>query len=173
MTGTAQRLRAAVSLIVLAVAVAACATSPTPPAPTGSVTAPAVSAGSAQPDDHDHDHDGVGPTQPPSTGDLAAAHNAGQAFVTAWARPDLPASDWHATVAPLAVPAYANKLSTVDPSRVPATRVTGPAVTVSATASAVLLDVPTDAGTVRVSVVLQDRRWLVDDLAINRSAAPR
>jgi hypothetical protein len=73
-------------------------------------------------------------------------------FIAAWARPDLPAATWWRGVAQYAEPGYARLLRTVEPSNVPAHRVTGPGRTVSVARGTVVADVPTDAGTCRVTV---------------------
>ncbi|WP_051800152.1 hypothetical protein [Catenuloplanes japonicus] len=91
----------------------------------------------------------------------AAAVDAAARFADAWARPDLPAADWREDVAALATAEYAHLLRTVDPADVPATRVTGQPQPRESTTARVVVDVPTDAGTLRVICVAPHGRWLV------------
>ncbi|MFI7510860.1 hypothetical protein ACIBSS_28980 [Micromonospora aurantiaca] len=74
---------------------------------------------------------------------------------------------------PYAVPAYADLLATVDPTNVPATRVTGAEPVVTATAQRVDVDVSTDAGVLRVVCVRSGARWLVATLGVREEVAPR
>jgi hypothetical protein len=84
--------------------------------------------------------------------DVAAARRTAVGFATAWARPDLAAGPWWQGVAVYAEPGYARLLRSVDPANVPANRVTGAARVVSEDSGLVVVDVPTDAGTCRVTV---------------------
>lgn len=105
------------------------------------------------------DPDGVGPTA--TARQDRAAVDAATRFVRAWARPHLPATRWLADLRPLAVAAYADLLATVDPANVPARHVTGSARVAMAIDGRVDVDVPTDAGLLRVSVLREGTRWLV------------
>ncbi|MGI5185524.1 hypothetical protein ACQEVZ_55705 [Dactylosporangium sp. CA-152071] len=89
------------------------------------------------------------------------AVQAAVAFVTVWARPGLDQPTWHAGVTQYATVEYAAVLATVDPANVAATRIVADPVPQTATPDAADVDVPTDAGVVRVVLVLRDGRWLV------------
>ncbi|MBM0201970.1 hypothetical protein JNW90_01715 [Micromonospora sp. STR1s_5] len=131
-------------------------TVPAPPVPATSLAA---------------DPDGVLPTTA-ATADPAAV-SAAVEFTRAWARPDLPTDRWLAGVRPYAIPAYAELLTTVQPTNVPATRVTGLGRAVAATADRVDVDVTTDAGVLRVVCVRSSGRWLVATLGMREEAAAR
>ncbi|MFV2104417.1 hypothetical protein [Micromonospora sp. LOL_024] len=109
------------------------------------------------------DPDGVGPTA--TARPDPAAVDAATRFVWAWARPHLPAERWLADLRPLAVAAYADLLATVDPAHVPARHVAGPARVATAIDGRVDVDVPTDVGPLRVSVLREGSRWLVATIA--------
>lgn len=97
----------------------------------------------------------------PSTPAAPAAVAAALAYVTAWARPDLAPNAWYAAVRGLVVPQYARLLADTDPASVPAHTVTGPARVLSSTTAVVVVAVPTDAGTVQVTVLRTGARWLI------------
>jgi len=113
---------------------------------------------SAEPGGHDdHGHDPA-PAAPSSQ---AAAR--AEAFARTWVRRDLDAERWWAAIAPLCEEGFGERLRTVDPANVPATRVTGRAKQLRAgdEDSPAVYDVPTDAGTLRVTLASIDGRWLV------------
>ncbi|WP_434740755.1 hypothetical protein [Micromonospora sp. SH-82] len=110
-------------------------------------------------DDPTREPDGLGPTGTVAPDPAAVA--AAIRFVRAWARPHLSAGRWLADVRAYAVPGYADILDTVDPAQVPATRVVGPGQVALAIADRTDVDVPTDAGFLRVTVVRTEGRWLV------------
>jgi hypothetical protein len=122
-----------------------------PPATTTSTPSPA--AGEA-----DHDD---GPGTAVSVSPPTAALDAASAYVRAWARPQLDRDTWHAATRHLVTPAYAQLLAETDPANVPAQAVAGPARAVSSTTVVVVADIPTDTGTVRVTLTRIDGRWLV------------
>jgi hypothetical protein len=136
---------------------ASCSSSDTPhpvPADTAaSSTVPAV-------DEGDHDHDD-GPGAAPSAPPAPAAIDAATGYVQAWARPTLDQPTWLAGVQPLVLPAYAPMLADTDPANVAATTLTGAPRPVSSTTDTVVVDVPTDAGPIRVTVVAASGRWLI------------
>ncbi|MDP9792574.1 hypothetical protein J2S43_001086 [Catenuloplanes nepalensis] len=115
---------------------------------------PADNAARATPD-----ADGV--TAPVPTAVPAAAVDVAVRFAGAWARPGLPADRWREDVAALATAEYATMLRTVDPADVPATRITGQPWPRESTTLRVIVDVPTDAGTLRIVCVAPHGRWLV------------
>jgi hypothetical protein len=103
------------------------------------------------------------PSQPPGEGEVyvpsptspedeRTAQQVATGFTRAWAHPALGPEEWWRGVRPYAEPGYAQLLRTVEPSNVPATRVVGPARTVTTEPGLVVVDVPTDAGTCRVTV---------------------
>ncbi|MBO3736627.1 hypothetical protein [Actinoplanes flavus] len=146
----------AAGLIVTLLAAAGC--SPDAPQPVPAATPATNTAYSVDEDHHDHD-DGPGPTS--SAPPAPAAVDAATGYVQAWARPNLDQATWHAALQPLVLPAYTPLLGDTDPANVPATTLTGAPRVVSATTDAVVVDVPTDAGPIRVTVVADDGRWLV------------
>ena len=121
----------------------------TPPAPATSLN---PSAGS--------DDDGVSDDPPTTEADPLALQTA-VAFIRAWAHPELNQQQWLAGISALATPAYRGLLATVDPRSVPAHTITGPAVAVTANTFVVVVDVPTDAGPIRVNCERDAGRWLV------------
>jgi hypothetical protein len=138
-------------VLVSAVAAAGCAPRPHPGhAPVSWPPAPPASADT-----------GNGPNAPMTITPPAAATDVVLRFVHAWARPGLDQQVWYAGVRGLATPAYARMLATVDPANVPAHLVTGALVVRASTPQELIADVPTDAGTVRVTAVPAGGRWLV------------
>lgn len=85
-------------------------------------------------------------------------------FMRSWVRPSagVGAQEWLAGVRPYVMPEYQRNLASVEPSNIPATEVTGRAKQTKQGRGLVEVDVPTDADTIRVTVVAQpDGRWLV------------
>ncbi|MBA3489215.1 MAG: hypothetical protein H0T78_06650 [Longispora sp.] len=97
-----------------------------------------------------------------------SAQSIAESFARAWARPDLSVSEWLAGVKPLATSAYGTLLESVDPGRIPATTITGGATPTSTTPSAVIFDVPTDAGILAITCQLVDGTWLVNGVDLRR-----
>ncbi len=126
-----------------------------PPTSPDATTGPTLAA-SAEPHLHNDDIEEA-TNAPPAPQALAVA----DAYVRAWARPDLDAATWLAATTRYATPQYGELLATVDPTHVPARRVTGPPTAVSSTTVVVVVDVPTDAGAVRVTCTNVAGRWLV------------
>jgi len=124
-------------------------TATTPPAPSAaaaaSVTSPLVSPTST-----------AAPAVPPGSAEAA------RGFVVAWARPSLPAAQWLAGVRAYLAPELERSLSYTDPAQIPASTVTGAAtmVHVLPDGTAASFVVPTDAGPIRVDLVLVKGRWL-------------
>jgi hypothetical protein len=123
------------------------------PAP-GPATASPSTVSPSYPEEPSHpaDEGGVYVPSPAGSAGTAAATRVATAYATAWARPDLRATSWWRGVARYAEPGYADLLRSVEPANVPASRVTGAARVVRAAAGVVVVDVPTDAGTCRVTV---------------------
>lgn len=148
--------RHALIAVVLASALAAgCAPQPRPGQ--GPVSWPAAPPASAD--------TGNGPNAPITITPSKAATDTVLRFVHAWARPGLDQQVWYAGVRGLATPAYARMLATVNPANVPAHLVTGALVVRTSTPQELIADVPTDAGTVRVTAVADGGRWLVATVA--------
>jgi hypothetical protein len=126
---------------------------------------PTVSAGDTSPsaagerpgtDDHDHEPSPAAPPPPAAAAPVVAT------FAAAWARPDLPAGTWWRGVAPMCDDGFAQALRTVDPARVPATRLTGrPVATRAPSGGVAVYEVATDAGTLTVTLAAVDGRWVV------------
>jgi hypothetical protein len=144
-------------LVAVLLAAAGCGTADAPePAP----AATATSSTAPTPDEGDHDHDD-GPGAAVSAPPAPAAVDAAATYVQAWARPNLDQPIWFAVLQPLVLPGYAQLLADTDPATVPATSLTGAPRAVSSTTDTVVVDVPTDAGPIRVTVVNSRNRWLV------------
>jgi hypothetical protein len=139
----------------------------------GAPTAPAVTTG------------GRSPSGPPVTGrpplegddavspvpvDTTAAVDVAAAFTAAWAHPARRAAAWLAAVRPYTDPGLYAELAKVDPSAVPATKVTGAPQVLSVASNTALVSVPTDAGTVLVYVSVIGGRTVVTGL--DRAAGP-
>ncbi|MEU7935255.1 hypothetical protein [Micromonospora echinofusca] len=106
----------------------------------------------------DHGDEGA----PAALPQAAQAPRVVAAFAVAWARPDLPADVWWQRVAPHCEVGFARALRTVDPAQVPARQVTGrPAVKQAPKAGAAVYEVPTDAGTLIVTLAALAGRWVV------------
>lgn len=162
----------AVGMVTVAV-VAGCATGPpqssAPVSDQPTTVASATTAASAgeQPGHDDHDH-----AEPPAPPPAAQATPVAAQFAVAWARPDLSATAWWQGLAPLCDAGFAALLRTVDPARVPATRVTGPPVATQAPADgAAEFEVPTDAGTVTVTLAGVDGRWVATGVDFVRAVS--
>ena len=112
-----------------------------------------------------------GPTDPILP---AGSAEAAQAFVTAWARPELPAGQWLAGVRGYLAPELERSMSYTDPSQIDATKVTGPArmIRVLPDGTAASFEVPTDAGATLVELALVKGRWLATDIVPASAAAP-
>ncbi|MCX5068201.1 hypothetical protein OOJ91_20380 [Micromonospora lupini] len=105
----------------------------------------------------DDEDDDEGPAAP-----VAEAAPAAAAFATAWARPGLDAARWLEGVAPLCVPRFAERMRTVDPANLPASRITGrPRATYPVRDGGGQFAISTDRGTLLVSVADIKGRWLV------------
>jgi hypothetical protein len=144
-------------LLLICLAVAGCSNADVPePVPAGT----GVSGTPLPVDEGDHDHDD-GPGAATSAPPAPAAIDAATGYVQAWARPTLDQPTWLAGLQPLVLPAYAPLLADTDPANVAATTLTGAPRAVSSTTDTVVVDVPTDAGPIRVTVVAANGRWLV------------
>lgn len=104
------------------------------------------------------------PTPEPKTSPGAATPERGaELFAAAWIdHRDVDSAAWLARLRPYATPKLADKLTGVDPGRVPAERVTGVARLAVRAESYVEVTVPVDSGLLRLHLVGTDGRWLVD-----------
>ncbi|WP_239098453.1 hypothetical protein [Micromonospora qiuiae] len=117
-------------------------------------------------DDHGDDRPPVAPPPAAQAAPVAAA------FAAAWARPDLPAETWWRGVASRCDEGFAHVLRTVDPARVPATRVTGRPVAKQAPKNgAAVYEVTTDSGTLTVRLAGVGGRWVVTGNDFTRSVS--
>lgn len=84
-------------------------------------------------------------------------------WTAAWVRPPAGTTSvqWLAGLRPYTTDEYLGVLSGVDPSNVPATRVTGPARAIQVAPRSVQVQIPTDALTLLVTVVSTDAGWRV------------
>lgn len=146
-----------VGLFLVLLAAAGCR-SPDAPNPVPAGTAASSTAHPVDEGDHDHDD---GPGAALSAPPAPAAIDAATGYVQAWARPNVDQPAWLAGLQPLVLPAYAPLLADTDPANVAATTLTGAPRAVSSTTDTVVVDVPTDAGPIRVTVVPAGGRWLV------------
>ncbi|MBM7491346.1 hypothetical protein JOD64_002568 [Micromonospora luteifusca] len=86
-------------------------------------------------------------------------------FAAAWlGRPGITAKEWQAGLRPLSTPALTEKLIGADPAGVPAKKLTGPLTMRERTEAFVELEIPLDAGRLRLELVASSEGWLVDVL---------
>lgn len=140
---------------------------PVPEQPVTVASATAAESAGEQPGHDDHDH-----VEPPAPPPAAQAAPVAARFAAAWARPDLSATAWWQELAPLCDEGFAALLRTADPAQVPATRVTGPPVATQAPADgAAEFEVPTNAGTVTVTLAGVDGRWVATGVDFVRAVS--
>lgn len=162
------QVRAALAAVGAAVALTGCGTAAEPGTPAPDVSGPVYPTVSAvevsptssreAPGSDDHGDERAPAALPPA----AQAPRVVEAFAVAWARPDLPAGVWWQRVVPHCEDGFARALRTVDPAQVPATQVTGrPAAKQPPKNGAAVYEVPTNAGTLTVTLAALDGRWLV------------
>ena len=149
---------------------AARSTSPTatpaqsPPSTTRPNTA--LPRATQEPAGSDQPQPGTRPAPPPLPQAVATATR----FAAAWARPDLPADRWWNGVAPWCEQRFAALLRTVDPANIPARRVTGPPRPAAGHQPGLITyTVPTDAGTLTVTVAALAGTWQVTNNDFRRT----
>jgi hypothetical protein len=93
--------------------------------------------------------------QPTPAPPAPQALDVAQKWVTAWAKhpAGITNQQWLEQLKPYTTDEFLPQMGTVDPANVPATKVTGAAVSVDSTTSSVVADVPTDGGTIQVTVI--------------------
>lgn len=149
------------ALLVLAVLASGCTPSPGPvrSTPTG------PPAATSQQREHGQDADEDTPA-PPTT--QAATVVAG--FAQAWARPSADPHTWWAAVAVWCEEGLADKLRSVDPGNVPATAITGPPQGIGGSAADGLrFHVPTNTGTLQVTVAALGGQWKITTIDFDRT----
>jgi hypothetical protein len=102
----------------------------------------------------------------PTLGDTGSAEVTAAAthFATLWIDHNKPAKAWRDSLLPLCTKALAAELSGADPATVPANRITGPATLDVHADTTVDAIIPIDAGRLRLRMVVQQNKWLVDGI---------
>lgn len=106
----------------------------------------------------------LGPTPTLADNRAAEVTAAATAFTKQWLDHNRSAKAWRDSLLPLSTKTLATELAGVDPATVPANRITGGIsldVRSDATVEAV---VPIDAGRLRLGMVVQQGKWLVDTI---------
>lgn len=103
------------------------------------------------------------PTTLPLSAAPAEALQVAQNWATAWATHPAGTTNqqWVDSLVPYTTPEYVGTLTGVDPANIPATRVTGSATATQVSPASVVVDVPTDALTLQVTVVDTEAGWRV------------
>lgn len=107
------------------------------------------------------------PTAPATAGQPTTSGTPTQVaveFTRAWTRTTLDQATWLSGLKALVTPGYLSALSTVDPSRVPASRVVDSGRQLSTSGQQALVQVGTDGGAMTVTLVLHAPTWLVADI---------
>jgi hypothetical protein len=149
-------------LVVIVVALAKLVGHGSAPQLTTNGPGPTASAPSGPPDDGE----GQAPTP------VAPSVNPGQTapstvaakFADAWLHHDVPAAQWHAALAKYATAALADELNGADPAGVPADRLTGAPAQIDIGTDFVQYAIPTDTGTLTLSLQADHGRWLVSGI---------
>jgi len=151
----------------LAIFLAACS----PPAgypraaPDPAASAPVVSPTASTPAGDD---DAPLPPPPP----IGAAGPVAAGFAAAWVNASADPVQWLAGVRPWCDDALADALRSTDPTNVPARRLLGPPRQVGGSAEEGLrFEVPTDAGTLLLTIAAIAGRWCVSQVDFARSAS--
>ena len=133
---------------------------PSSPSPSISSANPSSPAGATAPS-----------TIPPTSADSGARASesvtrVATAFAQAWSSSGRSQQEWTRGIQPFVTPALAAGLAQTDPARVPATKVTGEAVLIQASASSAHVRVPTDGGSIVVTLKRAGSGpWQVSDVA--------
>ncbi|GDY33131.1 hypothetical protein [Gandjariella thermophila] len=96
---------------------------------------------------------------PPDPAALAVA----EAWGKAWANhpAGMTTQQWLAQLAPYTTDEYLPVMASVDPANIPAHRVTGRATAVNSFTSSVQANLPTDGGTLSITVIMTPQGWRV------------
>lgn len=135
-----------------------------------------VSSASAQPSDPSVVASSTMPATIPSATSTASAFldvdtsdsmtRLATAFAQAWSYTARSQQAWVRGIRPYVTPALAVGLAQTDPARVPATRVTGEAVLLTASATSAQVRVPTDGGSIVVTLRQAPHGpWLISEIA--------
>jgi|SRR6476660_9424094 len=159
-----------IAVLVLGVAGVAKAVSDPEPPP----AAPLVGASNAVSPEADPDDDGEDPSAspaPPLTSPGATAPDKVAAtFAGAWVKhTGVTPEQWRTGIAATSTRTLQDKLKETDPAAVPAESVTGTATVLQREASFVEALVPLNAGRLRLRLVAQNGRWLVDGVDWERT----
>jgi hypothetical protein len=100
--------------------------------------------------------------------DDKAVKDAVLAFAKAWLRRDLSVKAWHAGITPLATDSVLQSLEGVDPSTVPASRITGDPTIVVRTDGFAKTSLSVDTGTLLLDLTKRDTGWLVESVDWDR-----
>ena len=136
--------------------------SPTPSEPPLSVSssAPSSPAGATMPSATPSTSGTLSPSASESVTRVATA------FAKAWSASGRSQQEWTRGIQPFVTPALAAGLAQTDPARVPATKVTGEAVLLTASAASAQVRVPTDGGSIVVTLKRAGAGpWQVFDVA--------
>jgi hypothetical protein len=136
------------------------------------VAGPAIEPSVSSVDPTEGDDSVLSPVSPapPSTSPGAAEPAAvAERFLAAWLKHDVAGEQWRQSLSPYATDTLLGKLKETDPAGVPADRLTGSVTIVSHDVTFVQANAPVDSGTVRLSVVAKDGRWLVDGVDWDRT----
>ena len=88
------------------------------------------------------------------------------AFAEAWSSSGRSQQEWTSGIQAFVTPALAAGLAQTDPARVPATKVTGEALLLTASVTSAQVRVPTDGGSILVTLTrTASRPWQVSDVA--------
>lgn len=148
------------------VLVAACAAAPATTAPSGPDRSIPPRAGPTAPPPGDDD----APVPSAPAGSTAAATAVG--FSAAWVRGPADPAGWWSSLLPWCEYGLADALRSTDPANVPAHRLTGsPTQTGGSIEQGLTFEVPTDAGTLALTLAAIDGRWLVSEVDFLRSPA--
>jgi hypothetical protein len=110
------------------------------------------------------------PAPPVTSPGAAAPDRVAADFVTAWLTHDgVTAEQWRSSFARLATATLRDNFKDTDPAGVPAQRITGPVVLQNRAATFVEATVPVDSGTVRLRMLADKGRWLVDGVDWERA----
>jgi hypothetical protein len=133
---------------------------PPSPSPSNSSADPSSPAGAAVPGATPPTSADSGPRWSESVTRVATA------FAQAWSSSSRSQQEWTLGIQPFVTPALAAGLAQTDPAQVPATKVTGEAVLIQASATSAQVRVPTDGGSVVVTVIRAGSGpWQVSDVA--------
>lgn len=109
------------------------------------------------------------PVPPANAPDQPAPGTVAMSFTRAWLHHDgLSAQQWLQGVSGYITSALNAQLAETDPANVPASRITGTATIADDTTDSCQVSVPTDTGTLVLTLRRVDTRWLVDDVDWDR-----